>query len=238
MRFFLISTMTAIGLIYAANAESLDDTKLTDKTESSSKRTCRIVFPGRPNDAPKFAYIFDGRESHQVRFPSMNFSKVITLPEGKITLLLLPTTVSDPENLPTGAPQLKIKEDIRDFYILLSPDTSNSTLPIQMRLINTSDGKLKPGETLWFNLTDHTIVAKLGEKEVSLTPESETVSKDPVSSSGYYRAEFQYQPHAKGDSYRITEQHWWHDAGSRHLGFIVNTGGRLPKIYFYRDFRL
>lgn len=35
----------------------------------------------------------------------------------------------------------------------------------------------------------------------------------------------------------ITEQRWWHDASSRHLGFVANTGGKLPKIYFFRDFR-
>jgi hypothetical protein len=24
----------------------------------------------------------------------------------------------------------------------------------------------------------------------------------------------------------------------RHLGFMLNTGGKLPKLYYFRDFRL
>lgn len=230
MRFLFILIASAIGLTYSANAEP---TKKPTK-----KRTCRIVFPERPNDAPKVAYLFDGKESQQVALPSMNFSKVIALPKGELTLLMTPTAITDLENLPLSAPRLKIAEGVQDFYILVTPDPSNSTLPLRMNMVNTSNGKLKPGETLWFNLTDHRIVANLGKSKMSVKPKGRTVSKNPASKSGYYRAEFGYQRHGEGDFQRVTEQHWWHDAKSRHVGFIVNTGGRLPKIYFYRDFRL
>lgn len=230
MKFLFILIVSAIGLTYSASAQ-------TTKVPTTG-RTCRIVFPERPNDAPKVAYLFDGKKSQQISLPSMNFSQVIALPKGELTLLMTPTKITDLENLPLGAPKLKIKEGVQDFYILVSPDPSNSTLPLRMNMVNTSNGKLKPGETLWFNFTDHRIVAKLGESKMSVTPKSRTVSKNPVAKSGYYRAELGYQQNAKGDFKKITEQHWWHDAKSRHVGFIVNTGGRLPKVYFYRDFRL
>jgi len=230
MRFLFILIVSAIGLTYSASAEP---TK-----EPTKNRTCRIVFPERPNDAPKVAYLFDGKESQQVTLPSMNFSKVIALPKGELTLFMTPTSITDLENLPLSAPRLKIAESVQDFYILVIPDRSNATLPLRMKMVNTSNGKLKPGETLWFNLTDHRIVANLGKSKMSVTPKGRTISKNPVSKSGHYRAEFRYQRHAIGNFQRITEQHWWHDAKSRHVGFIVNAGGRLPKIYFYRDFRL
>ena len=202
-----------------------------------SKRTCRIVFPERPNDAPKIVYLFDGKKNQQVFLPSMNFSKVISLPKGELTILMAKNEIIDPEILPQGAPILKIPETVGDFYILVTPDPSNKELPVKMILVNASDGKLKPGKTLWFNLTNHRILANLGKSKMMVDPKGRTITKGPTPNSGYYRAEFGYQPEANGKIHRITEQHWWHDANCRHLGFIIPSGGRLPKIFFFRDFR-
>jgi hypothetical protein len=168
----------------------------------------------------------------------MNFSRVIAIRRGEVTLVLTPEKITDPKNVPADAPRLQIPEDVKEFYILMTPDTSNKVLPLRMNLVNTSDGKLMPGQTLWFNLTNHRVVAKLGDAKMSVSPKSTTVSKDPTPESGYYKAEFALQPQGTGSFRKIAEQHWWHDAESKHVGFIVDTGGRLPKIYFYRDFRL
>ena len=226
MKFLIILFAATLGFSHPAGAQT------------KGKRTCRIVFPERPNDAPKTAYFFDGKQSQPITLPSMNFSEVIALPSGDLTILMTSSPITDPENLPPGAPKLRIPETVRDFYILVTPDPSNSTFPLKMNLVNTGGGKLKAGETLWFNLTDHRIVAKLGESRMSVAPRGSTVSKSPVKNSGYYTAELGYQPKGEGEFQRITEQHWWHDTGSRHVGFAVNTGGKLPRIYFYRDFRL
>lgn len=200
-------------------------------------RSCRIVFPERPNDAPKVAYLFDGEKSQQVTLPSINFSEVIELSTGEITIMMTPKKVTDIENLPLSAPRLIIPEGIKDFYIHVTPDSTNSKLPLRLNLVNVGNGILKLGGTLWLNLTDYPIMAKLEGSKVTVPPKAQTVSKAPLPKSGYYRAEFSYQRQAEGDFQRITEQKWWHDAKSRHIGFIMDSGGRLPKIFFYRDFR-
>ena len=181
MRFLLILIVAASSLTHSANAEP------------EHKRTCRIIFPERPNDAPKVAYLFDGKKSQQVSLPSMNFSPVIGLPPGEFTILMTPNAITDPENLPPNAPRLKVAEGVQGFYILVTPDPTNEMLPLQLNMVRTSNGKFKPGDTLWFNLTEHRIVAKLGEAKMSVAPKGQTVSKDPISSSGYYKAEFAYQ---------------------------------------------
>ena len=167
----------------------------------------------------------------------MNFSPVIELPAGELTILMSPGEITDPEDLPPGAPALVIAADVRDFYIFVTPDPENPTLPLKMNLVNASEGKLQPGETLWINLTNHTIVAQLGESEISVEPLARTVSKEPRSGSGYYKAELGYQTQGGEDTRKITEQQWWHDAESRQLGFIANTGGGLPRFQLVRDFR-
>ena len=200
-------------------------------------RSCRVVFPERPPDAPKTAYIFEGTKSRRVSLPSMNLSEVIELPSGEITLAMIPKEIKDPKALPPESPLLKIPELVTDFYIIITPDPKNQVIPVKMNLVDTGGGKLKPGETLWYNFTDHRIIAKLGSAEMKVEPTGRTISKDPAPASGYYIARFAYQANGTGEFAPITEQSWWHDATSRHLGFIVSSGGKLPKIYFYRDFR-
>lgn len=204
----------------------------------AQSRTCRIVFPERPQSSPKSAYIFDGNKSQPVTLPSMNLSEVIELPAGELIIAMTSSSITDPKTLPPKSPLLKIPENIRDFYIIITPDPENKELPIKMNLVNTGEGKLKPGETLWYNLTNHRIAAKLGSAEMIIDPNGRSISKDPVPTSGYYTAILRYQADGKGAYAPITEQSWWHDAKSRHLGFMVNTGGKLPRIYYFRDFRI
>jgi len=237
MKRLLLIFIAGISFALPCKAESTSDTKSGIDMKASSKRTCRIVFPERPNNLPKFAYLYDGKNSQRVTLPSMNFSKVIDLPSGELTLSLTPSEITDPENLPQNAPKLIVPEDVVDFYIILSSSASNALLQVQLELVNLDNRQLQPGQTLWKNLTDHRIRAELGTKKMSVEPKRETVSYSPVSESGYYRAKFDFQPHGQGNFYKFTEQQWWHDIKSRHVGFIVPTGGRLPKIYYYRDFR-
>lgn len=223
----LIVSLLLVSFVLVGAQESKDTTE--------HSRSCRIVFPERPNDAPKFAYLFDGKTTRRVDLPSTNFSEVISLPAGEITLLMTPDEVT--ENPPTGAPSLKISEGIKDFYIHVTADPTNDVLPLKLNLLDFGNGKLGRGETLWINLTDHEIEAKLGENKMTAPPKGEVVAKAPQAESGYFRAEFSYRPHAEGEFQMMTEQNWWHDAKSRHLGFIVSEEGKLPRIYFFRDFR-
>lgn len=231
IRHFLILTLVS-AFTQPLYAQKVDLEKI------EGRRTCRIVFPERPKDAPKKVFLYDGKESQEVWLPSMNFSEVITLPSGEITIAITPSKITDPEMLPPEAPTIKLTKEIEDFYILVAPDRNNSILPLRMIVVNAANGRLNPGETLWFNLTDHRIFANLGQTQISVDPKGQTISRNPLPESGYYRAELTYQSQAKGKIRPITEQQWWHDSRNRHVGFIVNTGGRLPRIYFYRDFRL
>ena len=231
MRFCVL--LILVSAILAAPTSAVAKPHSTER----NTRTCRIIFPERSHDAPKVAYLYDGKENHKIRLPSANFSKVIELPAGELIILMSPTEITDPTILPLATTQLKVEESVQDLYILVSSDPANTELPLKFRLINVNDEKICIGDTLWINSTEHQISAKLGEQDVAVSPKSETVSKSPVSTSGYYKAEFRYQPNAKGDFHKVTEQQWWHDMNSKHLGVIINSGGRLPKVYYYRDFR-
>jgi hypothetical protein len=207
-------------------------------TAQAKPRTCRLVYPERPQDAPKSAYLFDGIKSQSTMLPSMNFSEVIEFPEGELTIAMTTAEITDPNLVSPKSPQLNIPEEITDFYLIISSDPINEELPIKMELIDASVDKLKTGETLWWNGTQDRILANLGNADLKLEPMSRMISKDPAPESGYYNASFSFQVEGKGDAKPITEQIWWHDANSKHLGLVVNSGGKLPKIFFFRDFRV
>ena len=100
----------------------------------------------------------------------------------------------------------------RTSYIIITPDPNNPVLPVKLNLVDTGGGKLKPGETLWYNFTDHRIIAKLGSAKMTVDPIGRTISKDPAPASGYYVARFAYQMNGNGAFAPITEQSWWHRA--------------------------
>jgi hypothetical protein len=200
-------------------------------------RTCRLIFPEKPSDSPRFIYLYDGKDNHRLYLSAVNFSDVVELETGDINLVMTPEPVVDPENIPPEYPKLSVPKGIRNFYIYLSVDEKNKKLPLKMKMINLDSGKFDPGNTLWCNFTNHRIVAKLGDSQMSLAAGKTTISEKPLSKDGYYKAQFQYQPNSTGDFRRITEQSWWFDADCRYVGFIADRGGMLPKIYFFRDFR-
>jgi len=205
-------------------------------------RTCRIVFLDRPTDAPKRLHLYDGSSSQEVDLPSMNLSPLYKLAAGAIQLKLLTAKAEDPKEVPPDAPSVEIPADYADFFLLVSSDPENKITPVKLKAINLDNENFKPGQTLWLNQSDKTIEGKLDEQILSLEPESSKIADAPfdkkrVPTSGYYTVSFTYQTNDQGVFAPITEQEWWHDAESRHLGLIVNTGRKLPTIYFYRDFR-
>lgn len=202
-----------------------------------SERTCRLVFPEKPSGSPRFIYLYDGKESHKVYLSAVNFSDVVEIKSGDISLIMSPEPISDPEKIPPEYPRLSVPEGIKNFYIFLSPDDKNKVIPLSMILLNLDTGKFKLGNTLWYNFTNHRIAAKLGDSKMLIDARKSTISKDPLTKNGYYKAEFIFQPNSTGDFRKITEQQWWHDSNCRYVGFIVDRGGRLPRIYFFRDFR-
>lgn len=200
-------------------------------------RTCRIIFPERPDDAPTEAYIFDGKTSQKVLLPSLNFSEVIELPLGAITMGMTPDAIDDPKAFPEGAPSVSISTEQTDLYLLIFSDPKNKVLPIRIQSINIDNSRLKIGETMWFNFSNRKIAAKLGQAEFLIDANKLAISKPPSTTSGYYLAQFSYKEDNDPEYSPIMKKSWWHDEFSKNIGFVIDAGDRLPKIYTFRDRR-
>jgi hypothetical protein len=205
--------------------------------EGKAERTCRVIYLQRPADAPEKAHLFDGALSHEVQLSGMNFSEVVKLPEGDLVLGMTADPVAAPEDFPTGAPTVKIPAQIIDLYLIVGSDPENKVFPVRMLPLDVGGQKLKAGETLWINLTAHSIKGMLGKEPLAIAPSGRVVGKSPLAASGYYKAAFLYQPDSKGDFLPVMKKTWWFDANSKNLGFVIDSGGRLPRIFTFRDHR-
>lgn len=205
--------------------------------ERKTERTCRVIFIERAITDPDKAQLFDGAVSHEVSLSGMNFSEVVKLPEGDLVLGMTADPVAAPEDFPGGAPSVKIPADIRDLYLIVGSDPGNKVFPVRLLPLDAGGQKLKTGETLWINLTKHSIKGLLGKEALSIPAGGRVVGKAPLAISGYYKAAFLYQPDSKGEYVPVLRKSWWFDASSKNLGFIINSGGRLPRIFTFRDSR-
>lgn len=225
MKFIILAT---IVLSVLPCFSQVKDKKVPD-------RNCRIIFLERPKGGVEKVQLFDGEISREIRFSTMNLSGVIKVPGGDMVLGMTPDPVLDPESFPKGAPIVKIPAKVTDCYLIVVSDPQNKILPVRILLVDSSDGQLKAGQTLWINFTNQNIAGKLGKETVKIPAKSKVVSDAPLRKSGYYLASFLYQPNSKSKFLPVMKKSWWFDATSKHLGFIVSTGGKLPKIFTLRD---
>jgi len=201
-------------------------------------RTCRIIFPDRPHTAPRVAYLFDGERSHEVDLPSNNFTAPIKLPTGELILVLSPDPVPANGKLPPEAPVAQIATGISDFYLILVSDPENEIMPARILPVDQGSERPGAGQTLWMNLTEHRILGTLGDQSLELPAGECVVADAPLPASGYFKAEFSYQPKSEGETFPVMRKSWWFDDASTNLGFVIESGGRLPKIFTFRDRRV
>ena len=201
-------------------------------------RTCRILFLDGPDNAPGTLHLFDGARSQEVELPRMNLSPVYELPPGNLTLSLLPAPPADPAKLPPDAPSAKVPETVGDFYLLVSSDPSNKIAPVGMQVINAGMDRLRAGQMLWFNLTEHQVGGQLGSEKLVMQPKSTVTVDPPASGARDYAVNLAYRIQGREHLYPICETKWLHDPRSRSLAFIFNRPGvRTPRVLVFPDFR-
>jgi hypothetical protein len=162
---------------------------------------------------------------------------VVTLPPGDLTIRFTPNVIQEGEAFPAGAPTVKIPERFSNVYLLLYSDPENKVLPFKIKLVGVDGLNLKKGQTLWVNTTKYQVAARTADKSFLLPASSIKVSEPPLKDHGFYLAQFGYRVDPKGEWLPIMKKNWWFDANSMHLGFVMDTGAKMPRIYTIRDRR-
>jgi hypothetical protein len=209
--------------------------------DSSGKapRTCRFLFLAPQDNAPEKAYLHDGKESREVKLPSMNLSDVHELPAGDITLRLLPQPWVADQPLPPGAPAIALPQAIRDCYIIVASDPNNKVLPLRLQIIDANPAGFKNGQLMWFNLSPFAIGGLLGEERLNLKPKSQTIVDAPAKGFDTYPVTLGYQPETGKRVEPLCSTYWRHHPEARSVMFVVTSPtGKAPVIKGFTDSRV
>ena len=206
---------------------------------AEGKRTCRILFPGGPEQAAGKYYLFDGKNSQEVTLPRLSLSPVYKLRPGDVRIHLLSSPVTKPEELPPGAPEVTVPADVKDIYLLVSNDPGNSVLPLRMSVVNANYDKISLGDMLWFNVTRKHLAGKIGNSSLKLPANSSAVVRKPATSPGDYPVEIYFRVPGDERNHPLIESQWYHDPRSRCIVFVFDDGRRrAPRVMSFSDFRL
>jgi hypothetical protein len=148
-------------------------------------------------------------------------------------------TAISPENLPKGAPSVPVPEETADFYLLVFSDPENKVVPVRLRVVGSGPGGQRRGQTLWINLTGHTILGNLGERKLLIASDSSSIVEAPRADEGDYPVSMTYRSEGDDTEKPICETRWMHDPRARNLGVIfAKEGFRAPRLLVFSDLRL
>lgn len=216
---------------------------LSATAAEKSTRTCRIIFISAPESALKTLYLFDGKTVQEVELTRMGFSPVYEVSPEAVNLALLPTAPPTPTKdaaavVPAGAPIAAIAASIRDFYLIVYSDAANQVAPVKMQVVDANTAKFKPGQMLWFNLTQNKVGGIVGTQKLAINPSSRLLLEEPASRAEEYHVNIRFVAPGKERPEPLCETNWFHDPRSRSVLFILQPpGSNVPRIQGFPDFR-
>ncbi len=206
--------------------------------QENPNRTCRVLFLGAAESDPEKLHLHDGAATREIDLPRLNLSRVYELPSGPLTLRLLPAPPADGQPPDPACPSVAVGENTGDFYLLLSPDPANKTLPIRMQIIDARADRFKTGQMLWYNLTPHDVGGQVGKQKLAVKPRSRVILDPPASGREDYNVNLVFRIAGKDTLYPLCETRWNHDPAARTVLFIVTeAGSRTPRVLGFPDHR-
>lgn len=207
-----------------------------------STRTCRILYIAAPESALTTLCLFDGKTPQEVELTRMGFSPIYKISPEAVNLALLPAappaTSTATAVVPAGAPVVGIASSIRDFYLIVSSDPANQVAPVKMQVVDADAANFKPGQMLWFNLTQNKVGGIVGTRKLVINPNSRQILDAPASRLEEYHVNIHFVAPGKERPEPLCETNWSHDPRSRSVLFILQPqGSNIPRIQGFPDFR-
>jgi hypothetical protein len=199
-------------------------------------RKVRAIFIQPPGGSPEKAVLFSPAKSDEIELPTRNLSPEIPLPGGDLTLAVLTKAPAAGEKVNPEAPVVKIPEAWDRCILLFFPDPQNKAFPAKVIPVNASDAGFALGQTLIYNVTPATVVAKLGERVSQVGPGKSTVIPPPIAGFGSYPVAIDCTVPGNPEPAAICRSSWQHDPDARQILFVTPDPGRkVPRIWGVLD---
>jgi hypothetical protein len=200
-----------------------------------SREVLTILVPG-PYDAPKEAYLSNGKTSIRLDLPQRNLSQEVEIPDGELVMAVLPKPPENPDQIAPTAPTVRIPEAWERCLLIFIPDRETKIFPFRVIPIDISGSKLANGKTLVCNLTDKDIGVRLDQRKAHVEPGQSATIEAPRRDFGPYPVAIDCLIKGEKTPRAICRSMWQHDPDSRQILFVIPQDGReIPRVWGVLD---
>ena len=134
---------------------------------SAADRIAKAIFVEPPKDAPEKVFLISADKTGvAIELPSRNFSPDAILPKGDLVLAVLPRLLGEDEEIPKGAPVVRIPKEWSRTYLIFSFSKDNKVFPVEILPVDGSLNKFPLGESRIVNFSKANIKGQFGDKSV------------------------------------------------------------------------
>ena len=220
MRVFLaISFFASLGLATAAD------------------RIAKAIFVEPPKDAPEKVFLISADKTGiEIELPSRNLSPDIVLPKGDLVLAVLPRMLSEDEEIPKGAPIIRIPKAWSRTYLVFAFSKANKVFPIEVLPVNGSVSQFPLGHSRIINFTPAMVKGQFGENIITVGPNKVEDMAPPRRDFGAYPVNVDYIMKGDEKPTSLMRSRWQHDPQSRQLLLItMSPTAKYPRIRGIQD---
>lgn len=198
---------------------------------------CKVkaIFVQPPVAVPEKAVLFTVQKSEEIELPQRNLSVAVELPAGDLTVAVLPEKPTQSE-IPAGAPKIKIPEAWTSCILLFFHDPANSVFPARVIPVNTSAADFPLGQTVMFNVSTATILAKFGSEIIRVNPGQSGTVKPSSSEDGNYLVAIDCAYPGDKEPIAVCRSTWPLEENARQIMFVTPVPDqKVPRVWSVLD---
>lgn len=204
---------------------------------AAAARKARAIFIQPPEPVAEKATLFTGTVYAEIELPQRNLSPEVDLPDGDLTLVVLPGKLAPDAKVPEGAPKFIIPAAWSRCILLFFPDPSNKVFPARVIPVNASTENFPNGDTLIYNVSTAAIMGKFGTQVVKVMPGKSSIVKPPISGFGDYEVAIDCAFPDDTKPTAVCRSTWQHDPDVRQILFVTppTPGYKVPRVWGILD---
>lgn len=205
---------------------------------SGADRIAKAIFVEPPEDSPEKIYLISAeKNSIEVALPSRNFSPDIVLPQGDLVLAILPRLLSEDEQIPKGAPMVRIPKEWSRTYLIFAFTKDNKVFPMEALPVNGSSSVFPLGHTRIVNLSSAMVQGLFGEKVITIKPRAVEAMAPPREDFGSYPVKIDYLMKGDEKPSSLARTKWLHNPQARQIMLITKPATmNRPRIRGIEDY--
>lgn len=204
-------------------------------TPGTSREVRAIYFSGYGGSLTSVYIVGAGVEA-EMELPQRNLSPAVEIPKGELSLVALPKPPASLEEIPQGAPRIRIPESWQHCILIFISDPNNPVFPARVIPINGGGKDFPKGSTRVYNLSNFIVGGKFNEERVVVKPGKIVTFGAPIRDFGSYPVTIDFLSEGDSKPTPLVRSKWQHYPEERQILFVVPQDGKArPLIRGVRD---